>query len=52
MRKMGKHWENFMYGIEKIVDFPAINFGIILIVLFQLIPLVLGGQGCGRRNRI
>ena len=40
-----------MDGIEKISGFQAINFGITLVVSFQLLPLVLGGLGCGRRKR-
>ena len=49
---MGKHWEKGMCGIEKFVGFPAINFGRTLVVSFQLLPLVLGGRGCGRRKSI
>ena len=31
--------------------FQAMIFVITLVVLFHLLPLVLGGQGCGRRER-
>ena len=50
---MGKHWEKVMYGIEKSIDFPAMNFGITLVVLFQILPLVLGVEavGEGRGNK-
>ena len=44
---MGKHWEKLMYGIEKFVSFPGMDFGRTLVVLFQFLPLVLGGRGCG-----
>ena len=37
-----------MDGIEKFGGFQSMNFGITLVVLFQLVPLVLGDQGCGR----
>ena len=40
-----------MDGIEKFGGFQAINFGRTLVVSFQLTPLVMGGQGCGRRER-
>ena len=33
-----------MYGIEKFVGFPAMNFGRTLVVSFQLLSLVLGGS--------
>ena len=36
-----------MYGIKKFVGFPAMNFGRTLVVLFQLLPLVLGDRVCG-----
>ena len=36
-----------MYGIENFDVFQAMNFGRILVVSFQLLPLVLGGQGLG-----
>ena len=52
IRKMGNYWEKGMYGIGNFVGFPAINFGIILVVSFQLLPLVLGDRGCGIRKRI
>ena len=48
----GKALGKVMYGIENFVGFPAMNFGRTLVVLFQLLPLVLGGQGYGRRKRI
>ena len=49
---MGKHWEKVMYGIETFVGFSAMNFGITLVVSFQLLTLVLGGRGYGIRKRI
>ena len=49
---MVKHREKEMYGIENFVGFPEIYFGRTLVVSFQLLPLVLGGRGCGRRKRI
>ena len=49
---MVKHRIKVMYGIEKFVGFPAMNFGITLVVSFQLLPLVLGVLGCGRKKRI
>ena len=49
---MRNHWENRMDGIEKFVGFPAINIGTTLVVLFQVLPLVLGGRGCDIRKRI
>ena len=33
---------------QKVHRFPEMNFGRTLVVLFQLLSLVLGGQGCGR----
>ena len=36
--------------IEKFVIFPAMNFGRTLVVSFQLLILVLGDLGCGRRK--
>ena len=50
MSKMGNHLLKVMYCIEKFVGFPAMNFGIKLFVSFQLLPLVLGGQGCGKKR--
>ena len=41
-----------MDGIKKLVGFPVINLGRTLVVSFQLVPLVLGDRGFGRRNRI
>ena len=41
-----------MYGIEKFVGFLEMNFGGTLVVSFQFLPLVVGGQGCGRRKKI
>ena len=49
---MGKHWEKGMDGIENFVGFPELSFGKTLVVSFQLLPLVLGGRGCGIRKRI
>ena len=49
---MEKHWEKGMDGIENFVGFPGMNFGRILVVSFQLLPLVLGGRGCGRRKKV
>ena len=49
---MGKHRIKVMYGIEKFAGLPAMNFGRTLVVSFHLLTLVLGGRGCGRRNRI
>ena len=49
---MGNHWEKAMDNIEKFVGFPEMNFGITLVVLFQLLPLVLGSRGFGRRKSI
>ena len=37
-----------MDGLRKFGDFQANNFGITLVVLFQLIPLVLRGRGSGK----
>ena len=48
---MVKQWEQVMDGIEKFTGFQAMNFGRTLFVSFQLIPLVLGDLGCGRRKR-
>ena len=48
----GKALNKGMYGIEKFVGFPAMNFGRTLVVSFQLLTLVLGGRGCGIRKRI
>ena len=36
---------------RKIVGFPEMSFGITLVVSFQLLPLVLGDQGCRRRDK-
>ena len=48
-------WESIekklMYGIETFVGFSAMNFGRTLVVLFQILPFVLGGRGCGRRKK-
>ena len=52
MRKLVNHWEKVMYGIENFVGFPEMNFGGTLVVSFQLLPLVLGGRGCGISKRI
>ena len=41
---MGEHQEKGMDGIKKFVGFQAMDFGIILFVSFQRLPLVLGGQ--------
>ena len=49
---MEKNWEKLIYGIEKFVGFPEINFGRTLVVSFQLLLLVLGGQGYGIRKNI
>ena len=40
-----------MDGIEKFDGFQAMNFGITVVVSFQLLPLVLGDIGCRRRKR-
>ena len=40
-----------MDGIGKFGGFQAMNFERTLVVLFQLLPLVFGGRGCGRRKR-
>ena len=37
---------------RKVRRFPEMNFRRTLVVSFQLLPLVLGGRGCGRRKRI
>ena len=37
---------------QTFVGYSAMNFGRTLVVSFQLLPLVLGGRGCGRRKRI
>ena len=47
---MGKHLIKVMCGIKTFVDFPEMYFGGTLVVSFQLLPLVLGGRGCGRRK--
>ena len=49
---MGKNEEKGMDGIKKFISFPEMNFGRTLVVSFQLLPLVLGGRGHGRRKRI
>ena len=49
---MGNNLEKGMDGIKNFVNFPAMNFGRTLVVSFQLLPLVLGGQGCRIRKRI
>ena len=36
---------------QKVWHFQAMNFGRTWVVLFQVLPLVLVGQGCGRRKR-
>ena len=51
MRTMGKHSIKVIYSIEEFVNFTEMDFGRTLVVLFQLLPLVLGGLGCGIRNR-
>ena len=54
-RKMVKHWEKVMYGIEKFIGFPEMNFGRTFVVSFQLLLLVLGvdavGEGRGYKNK-
>ena len=40
-----------MDGIKTFGSFQAMGFGRILVVSFQLLPLVLGGRGCGRTKR-
>ena len=52
MRTTGNNSELGMDGIEKFVGFPAMNVGRTLVVLFQLLPLVLGDRGCGGRKSI
>ena len=37
---------------RKFVGFPEINFGRTLVVSVQILTLVLGGRGCGRRKSI
>ena len=37
---------------QKFICFPEMNFGRTLVVSFQLLPLVLGYQGCGISNII
>ena len=49
---MGKHLIKVMYSIEKFVGFPEFNLGRTVVVLFQLLHLLLGGRGFGRRKRI
>ena len=39
-----------MEVIEKLGVFQATGFGRTLVVLFQLLSLILGGRGCGRRK--
>ena len=41
----GNLWEWLIDGLGKFVGFQALNFGIKLVVLLQLLPLVLGGRG-------
>ena len=36
---------------QKVGGFQAMNFGRILVVSFQLLPLVLGDRGCGRSEK-
>ena len=45
-------WEWWMDGIKKFGYFKAMNFRRILGVLFQIIPMVLGGLGCGISKRL
>ena len=40
-----------MDRLGKFEGFQAINFGGTLVVSFQIVPFVLGGQVCGRRKR-
>ena len=40
-----------MEGLGKLGGFLEINIGITLVVSFHLLPLVLGGRGCGRSKR-
>ena len=48
----GKAWNKVNERYQKFIGFPATNFGRTLVVSFQLLPLVLGGRGCGIRKRI
>ena len=41
-----------MNGISKFCGFQAIHFGRTLVVSFNLLPLVLGSQGCGRMKMV
>ena len=38
-----------MHGIKKFVGFPAMNFGITLVVSFQLLPWSWGVKAVGER---
>ena len=49
---MIKHLIKVICNIKKLVGFPEMNFGVALVVSFQLLHLVLGGLGCGISNRI
>ena len=40
-----------MEGLGKLGGFLEINIGITLVVSFRILPLVLGGQGCGISKR-
>ena len=51
MEKTGNSWLKLMFGIAKFVASQAVNYGRTFVVSFQRLPLVLGGQGCGRRKR-
>ena len=48
----GNSWLKVMFGIEHFVASQAVNSGRTLVVSFQLLPLVLGDRGCGRRKMI
>ena len=50
-KKTVNSWLKVMFGIAKFVASQDVNSGRILIVLFQCLPLVLGGRGYWRRKR-